>query len=577
MAQWLSGPLRHRGFGLSYSDMNGLVIPVSVRRPWLDRLSSDTVVTAAQFLLLLLALNLNRKLTDSHPAWWIGVPLVVAAALARVRFRETHRSVIRLWQLVGCLSALYSLFHYPLMPLVDDEVTTAGVYGLVLFAWVLSVASGVLCFRIPSVSILPPAFLLWVNLVAERITGLRTTTHLDVQPLTEVSVCIGLGLLVNQLYLLWNSRARGRLATERTAALLSEPGAGGGFEGLLLLVAVGVHLANYYWSFYAKMTLSGPVGAWLRENNPAYIFLAALDDGHIVFADYPRLVAWLYASFDAAHLYSNFFILLFQAAALVAFFMSKRGLLALLLMFDVMHAAIILIAGANFWPWIMLNVIIAVVVAGCRLERQPVALRLAATGFILLAPHFIKVAMLGWYDSGANNKLYFEAVDRSGRHYNVPTNFFTFYSYSFGHMDYGSPEPASAFAIGSPNGSAQTYALFKAGRRCDVASLTQHSHLNEFDPGDLATFVRNYHRLALSIYSKLGVFPYDLYPHHFYVRSAADSDFYNLDKRDIVSYVYRRESVCLSYADGGLQRKMISAAQFTIDLEGATYVGQSGR
>jgi hypothetical protein len=215
-------------------------------------------------------------------------------------------------------------------------------------------------------------------------------------------------------------------------------------------------------------------------------------------------------------------------------------------------------------------------VAGSRLDRQPLALRLVATGFIVLAPHFIKVAMLGWYDSGANNKLYFEAVDRSGRHYSVPTNFFTFYSYSFGHMDYGSPEPATAFAVNSPNGGAATYALFKAGRTCDVAALGRRSRPARFDPSDLANFVRSYHRLAVAITSRLGTFPYNLYPHHFFARSAADAEFYNLDKRNIASYVYRRESVCLSYADGGLQRKLISTAQYTIDVDGAEHGGHSG-
>ena len=39
-------------------------------------------------------------------------------------------------------------------------------------------------------------------------------------------------------------------------------------------------------------------------------------------------------------------------------------------MFDVMHVSIILIAGANFWPWIILNVIIVVVVKNPRFSTS---------------------------------------------------------------------------------------------------------------------------------------------------------------------------------------------------------------
>jgi len=85
---------------------------------------------------------------------------------------------------------------------------------------------------------------------------------------------------------------------------------------------------------------------------------------------------------------------------------------------------------------------------------------LLATNFILIAPRFVNVTFLGWYDIGANNKLFFDAVDKSGGRHYVRTNYFTFYSYSLAHMDYGSPEPATAFAAGSPNGGALEYKYF---------------------------------------------------------------------------------------------------------------------
>jgi hypothetical protein len=485
----------------------------------------------------------------------VVIPVGLAAVLSRAHFSAAERPVIRLWQLIGTLSAVYSLLHYPLLPLAHADTGGMGVYAVLVLAWALSAAGGFLCYRIPTLAILPPAFLLWSNTLAFLVTGLPTTTYIDVAPLTEVSTCIGLGLLVN----LVSSRLEQRF-WHRTVDT--------GFAPLLLLVAIGVHLANYFWSFWQKLSLPGPWGAWVTENNPVYIFLTALDDGHILFSGYPRLVAWEYEFLDAVHVYSNAAVLACQAAAILAFFLPKRGFLVLLFLLDVMHLSIIAIVGANFWPWIILNLLIAIVVASPDYRPQPVVRRLVATGFILIAPSFVYVAALGWFDTGANNKLFFQAVDESGRRYDVPSNFFTFYSYSIGHMDYGSPDPATAFVTEDPNGAAYDYALFQAGRRCDVAAL-EAGTARGFDHDRLPAFVRNYHRLALAIGARLGSFPYDVYPHHFYVPFSASADFDALDKRRVLAYIYRRESVCLSFEAGALHRKVMATAEYRIDVDGA--------
>jgi hypothetical protein len=519
---------------------------------------------AVPFILLLAGLYANTKLVRYWPNAWGLVPVSIAIALARVRFSEDEKPVVRLWQWIGAFSALYSLVHFPLMPPEADSGASVVLYRWVLIVWAGSVASGLLCFRMISLSILPPAFLLWINLMAENVTGLRTTTHIDVQPLTEVSLCIGVGLVT--------IRVLRALKYERPAASVGTSGTGpaeplAAFAPLLLLTAIAVHLANYFWSFWAKMTLQGPPGAWLTDNNPAYMFLVALDDGHIFYSGYTALTHWLFRLFDLTHRYTNFFVLACQAAALIALLLPRGAFLVLLLMFDVLHGAIIVLAGANFWPWIILNAIITLVVAGTRIERVPPAARLLATLFILIAPHFVYVTRLGWYDSGANNKLYFEALDEQGHRYAVPTNFFTFYSYSLGHMDYGLPDPATAFAVRSPNGASYDYDLFKAGRRCDVARLTAPAGKPSMSADELAVFVKRYHRLAMAIYDKLGQFPYDLYPHHFYVPFGQSADFRLLNKRRIVAYVYRRESVCLSYVADRFQRRLVSSAEYRIDVD----------
>src|SRR5262249_48806376 len=155
----------------------------------------------------------------------------------------------------------------------------------------------------------------------------------------------------------------------------------------------------------------------------------------------------------------NMVVLCAQALAIAAFFLPKRAFLLLLLIFDAMHLSIIIIAGANFWPWILLNGAIGIVVARRDYVQPRPFLGALASMFVLISPQLVNVAYLGWYDPGANNKLSFLAEALAGRRHYVPTNFFMFYSYPFSHMDYGSPDPQTAFAVGSPNGGAWSHAL----------------------------------------------------------------------------------------------------------------------
>jgi hypothetical protein len=517
---------------------------------------------AFQLLLLLFALRVNKYLLEFYPTRWILLPIFLCIILSP-RIRTDEKLIVRLWQLIGTLSAIYSLIHYPLFAPMASNSYAIGLYGLVLIFWVISVLWGMFSFYVPSFAALPPAFLVWCNFAARPITGLPVTIDLDIMPLNEVSICIGLGLLISRSTL----QATRFLSTryqlsDRIIGRLTSPS----FVSLLLLIAISIHLANYYWSFIAKISLDGPVLAWLTKNNPANRFLVGLDNDQILFAGYPLLVRLAYNLVDAVHVYSNFLILLIQGLAITAFFLPKRALVALLLAFDVMHFAIIILAGANFWPWIILNLIIALIVAAPNYEPQPIFIRLVATLFIFVAPRFVQVAELGWYDTGVNNKLFFEAVDRKGMRYSVPTNFFTFYSYSFGHMDYGAINPLRSFDVDS-SGSGYQYDILQAAVTCDARHLYKAAADSWSYQEQMDAFIRNYHHRVTRIESAMGAFPYDLYPHHFYVPLGQSAQFRHLNKENIVAYIYRQETVCLSFSDGRLKRRVVAAFERRIDLD----------
>ncbi len=87
-----------------------------------------------------------------------------------------------------------------------------------------------------------------------------------------------------------------------------------------------------------------------------------------------------------------------------------------------------------------------------------------------------------------------------------------------------------------------------------------------FNPGPFTTFIRNYHRQTSVIYRNLGSFPYDLYPHHFYVPLAFGEAFRNLNKQDVTAYIYKQESVCLSFSDRRLRRNVVASSEYRIDI-----------
>jgi hypothetical protein len=215
-------------------------------------------------------------------------------------------------------------------------------------------------------------------------------------------------------------------------------------------------------------------------------------------------------------------------------------------------------------------VVLAYIVARPDFQVSAVLPRLLATVFILIAPKFVHVAYLGWYDTNANNKVFFEAIDDAGvRHY-VPSNFFTFSSYLFSCFScvagtYGVPGPETAFTT-LMNGGTFTYGIFKAGLECDLDSLYGSGLYDHQNLDELSAFVQAYHRLVLTIQSVVGTIPYNLYPHHFYVPSVLTHDFDLLDKRRIVAYIFRREADCLGFSRGRLQRDVKSTAEYRIDV-----------
>lgn len=525
------------------------------------------LILLAQIGALLVLLKISHGVTAINNYYGVVLPVALALAMTRVRFAAADLASVRLLQMIGVIAGGYALIHYPLFPVILPGAKATVAVTAIAVLWVAAVAGGVLCLRWPSLALISATYLVWSKQAVIRVTGLWHGHIIDVVPLAEVSFCLVAGLLI--------AHGTARLRDWRglgAAARSDVASASAMFSKVLIAAAISIHLGNYYSSFLAKVTLDDGPLSWLLNNDPGKIFIVGLDNNHVPYAGWPVLVEAMRTILSHSSALTNTLILVGQGIALVGILMPRRWLLLLLLGFDVMHLSIIVLMGANFAPWIMLNLAIAAVVVSRHYERPPVSVGILSVLFILTGNTFMTQAWLGWYDTLANNKMYFEAVDRTGQRHYVPTNFFTFYSYPFAHMAYGAPDAANAFALDNPNGGTQVFRKVTASTTCDVPVLTapdglgQEYSKSEIDGPALDAYVRGYHRLVSAIRDRTGLFPYAVYPHHFFVPLQYAAGFDTLAMADIVAYVYRRESVCFSLQDGVPVRRVVSEAEHRIDL-----------
>ncbi len=488
-----------------------------------------------------------------------GVAVVFLIALP-VRYTTMPKALIVLTRGVSLVALLYLVGNRPTIPLPAGAGSLEALtVNVVWIYYGLAIAAGGLAILRPAFAVFPAVFLVWVKRgPAEAVTSLQFTQVADVVPITEVLLFIVFGMSL----LYWG----GRLLDWTTANNVDQRSSVDAFRStwprLVFLFALASHFANYGYSAIEKLSLTGGPLSWLLENDPTRIMLVALDNGHIFYSGHEGLTAFVVNSLSSMHLLSNGAVLFAQLAAFAVFLFGSRFLILLTIFFDVMHLAILGTVGANFWPWIGLNVTILTAISYFDLDHEPWSRRILATAVVIASPLFFSTLWLGWYDTGANNNSHFVAVDSVGREYPVPPNYFTFYSYPFGHMRFGAV-PGGAHFPTSTNGGSDDIAALRAGQACDFSDVALTAPMPWL--GDqIAEYTTAYHNWILGQVDDNGRFNYDIYAHHFFGPAYLTTPFRDLDKRDIVTYIYRTESVCLSWNGRSVDRSVLSVSDFPI-------------
>ena len=432
------------------------------------------------------------------------------------------------------------------------------------YAVILAAVAAVLSIWRPSFAVLPFLAVALHKALTRSVSGATHLGSSDYLPLVEVGFFLACGLCALALLHRANERlgpsARGSLDVPWAAALL-------------LAVAIGAHLGNYFLSGVAKVMLDGGPLSWALENPTASLMLAGYNLGTAPLAAFPALFDALHAVLDAVELPLNVVTLGAQVLCFLAF-LNRRALIGIALFFDAMHIAIFALTGAMFVTWIVLNslIVAAVTRAPASFFRPSVIL----TGMLVtvLGHNVFWNAKLGWYDGRQVRHAYFVALDADGVEHRVPHSFFRESSYlllgrQFGYKEHDRPSPhaptSSWGQIGIHVTPPAAYGLSNrdmmlAAQDCAVPAPASDATV-DYDEAAVAAFIRGQHARAMGYREREARNGYHAYPHHHLAMPFLFGAFDALDPARIVAYRYVVETVCLDATPEGLDRRVLTRTE----------------
>lgn len=417
---------------------------------------------------------------------------------------------------------------------------------------VLQAGCAAVAMRRPVFAIVPAAHVLSFKQLAGDALGVRISAT-DWIPLVDLALLICGGLAAISLL-----RAHGPAIARRWAARQDVARA----SLVFFLMAVAVHLANYFHSGLAKIVLDGGLWFWVLNNPTEVLSLHAWTYGFLPTAHWPDLTRFVVERATEARPLINALTLSAQIGVIIALW-RRAHLIALTLFYDLTHIAIFLVSGIFFWKWILLNLVLVAALRRLRFARIGAPAALAMTALPIASPALFRVAKLGWYDTPAITGVRLYALDADGRRYEVPTNFFGAASVTAAQHRLGRPEPGH-FPT-STWGTAYDVATFRAATDCTLSP--DDGWIMRADIDRIANVVQ-----AVDLWTRRradgGPRPdHDLYPHHIFSNPWLFEDFKNLPPDQVVSYVYVVTSSCVMMTPDGPVSRTVRRDEHAIPLD----------
>ena len=528
----------------------------SITRQWREIIARDTfAVSVAPCGVLLLALLVYVPARAALLSIAVGsgnaclaldvATFAVALALTFVRHADIPGPIRLLARGIGVVVLVQLAFDAGSLILGSAGAATS----FFQFGTPLGLLAGVL-------ALWRPAFLLplFVHYIAFRhqigvATGIEIS-ETDYLSMLDIGTFLTIGALLAVLITRRPIQAWGPPHELRRAAC-----------SLIWACAIGAHLGNYFISAWTKIRTGGADPLfWLMHNPTQTSILIGLERGDNPLAAWPAAVQLSWDAIVGGSVVVNAFVLGSQLASPFAV-VTRRCLMAFVLLFDLFHIGVYFTLGALFFFWIAVNTLIYASARRMRDDEWTWSMRIVALLAVGLGHFAFYTSHLGWLDGAKLASPGFVAEAKDGTLVPIPSSYFGIASYSIAQTIMFVPDDFFPFRIG---GNTYNVRDWQDSQACGAAmvhhqdtGVTLEAVTDLVRQTDAAMRRRPYLK-DLNLYY--------LYPHHMVPNPFMFGAFNRLRIEDIARYHYVVESVCLGLREGRLTRDVRKRYDHVIDV-----------
>ncbi len=495
-----------------------------------------------------------------HPA----ILILIVLALSPIRSRDVARPLLITHRTVFLLFTAYWAVSWPA---VSESYWAGDAYARFLYVearWV-AVAAGILAMFRPGFGIVPVALMAWKKHLMAAQFGFSLNAT-DYYPVAELSLYMtfAIGTAAAGAGLSRRMRWREGWSPARAWSL-----GDAGFLG-----AFAIHMANYFYSAVAKMTLpgAGPL-TWIMENETHDIMMATWAIGLGPLHQTGVLAVAGHEFMANLTQPVNAITVLAQLAGIVCL-LRLRWAMAMTAIYDALHVIVFVTTSILFWKWMTLNLGLLIALGHLRKTHAPDRgppwpLVVMSIAVLILSPLIFRVAWLGWFDTGTLNRVTVEAEMADGRRLAIPNTYFLEGSAQLTKSVIGSPFEGHFDRIGVFGKADRGYRQMLKANACElpVAPVSGLSKSFARDPR-LERYFRYHHDHILAL-SADGRRPNTwLFPHHNWSNPALYREFSRVEVADIRAYHYIVESICFGYdGDGGVAETVLLRGSHEIPVQ----------
>jgi hypothetical protein len=315
-------------------------------------------------------------------------------------------------------------------------------------------------------------------------------------------------------------------------------------------IMVGAHLRNYLFSGLAKVSAgqTHPL-TWLLHNATQTSILMGLERGDNPLSHAPWALQGIWNTFLVMGPVLNAVVLGAQLAAPLGA-LNKRVLLALTIFYDMFHIGVYLTLGALFFFWVLVNVLVFATARHLPGRKLTLPISVAMLLTMAFGGRAFYTNHLGWLDGAKLASSRFYAETKDGQLVDIPGPYFGLYAYNIAQGRLYVPVGSFPLRTG---GNTTNLKDWEDANSCGPVVTTTKS---DVALPAVAHMITETDRFARSHPWFKSLNSFYFYPSHMMPNPFDFAAFNRLKINDIVGYVYRVDSVCLTLENGRLQRNV---------------------